>query len=526
MDIGTVRAGVDLLARVPGFVRRQFTVEEARAIQAARLRERETRFLQFMRRAVYALPDQPIHQLLRHAGCTFGDLEALVGREGLEGALGVLLRQGVYLSVDEFKGRKPAVRGSTTIETSPERLRNPLAAFHIRISSSGSRSAGTPILLDLEYIHACAVSCALYLHGRGGWNWTKVMWEPIGPSARYRQLKFSCYGPRVAVWFTQLDPATAALNPALRWSFHGLRWSARLGGVRLPKPVVATVNDPSPVLRYVRAALDRGETPYVRVFPSTIVRLAALAPETGVDLSGTKATLGGEPMTQARLDLLAQAGIEATPRYASMENGPIACACLNPEAPDDMHLVRELHALIQAGDFSEQIGLPERALLITDLHPKAPFTLLNVSMGDEADLGARDCGCPMQAYGWTPQLKNLRSYEKLTAGGMTFHDTELIGVLERALPERFGGHPADYQLVEREDAQGKSSLALLVHPRLGPLDEAAVAEAFLRAIGKSPAEKYMASMWRQADMVRVERRAPLATASHKILHLHVDRPRG
>jgi hypothetical protein len=93
------------------------------------------------------------------------------------------------------------------------------------------------------------------------------------------------------------------------------------------------------------------------------------------------------------------------------------------------------------------------------------------------------------------------------------------------LPERFGGHPADYQLVEREDAQGKSSLALLVHPRLGPVDEAAVADAFLRAIGKSPAEHLMASIWRQTDMVRVERSAPMTTATHKILHLHVDRGR-
>ena len=39
-----------------------------------------------------------------------------VGQEGVEGALRTLFRHGVYLTVDEFKGRPPVQRGRATIE--------------------------------------------------------------------------------------------------------------------------------------------------------------------------------------------------------------------------------------------------------------------------------------------------------------------------------------------------------------------------------------------------------------------------
>ena len=72
--------------------------------------------------------------------------------------------------------------------------------------------------------------------------------------------------------------------------------------------------------------------------------------------------------------------------------------------------------------------------------------------------------------GWTTHLREIRSHEKLTAGGMTFLDTDLIRVLEEVLPARFGGAPTDYQLVEEEAAEGQPRVRLLVHPRIGAVD--------------------------------------------------------
>jgi len=104
---------------------------------------------------------------------------------------------------------------------------------------------------------------------------------------------------------------------------------------------------------------------------------------------------------------------------------------------------------------------------------------------------------------------------------MTFLDVDAIRVLEVDLPSRFGGRPGDYQLVEEEGPGGRPGLVLLVNPALGPLDEPAVAEAFLQELGRGEdAKQVMALSWRQAGLLRVERRRPLTTDTGKILHLH------
>jgi hypothetical protein len=130
----------------------------------------------------------------------------------------------------------------------------------------------------------------------------------------------------------------------------------------------------------------------------------------------------------------------------------------------------------------------------------------------------------MEALGWRTHLHTIRSFEKLTAGGMTFVDTDVVRVLEQVLPDRFGGSPVDYQLIEAEAEDGRPQLSLLVHPRVGPLDSRAVQEAFLEAIGAgSGAARIMAHQWREGRVLRVEREPPRAGMLGKILHVWAPR---
>ena len=55
----------------------------------------------------------------------------------------------------------------------------------------------------------------------------------------------------------------------------------------------------------------------------------------------------------------------------------------------------------------------------------------------------------------TLAFHTIRSHEKLTAGGMTLLDTDVIRLLDEVLPARFGGAPTDYQLVEHESDDGE-----------------------------------------------------------------------
>ena len=96
---------------------------------------------------------------------------------------------------------------------------------------------------------------------------------------------------------------------------------------------------------------------------------------------------------------------------------------------------------------SAEARLPPRALLLSSLRASSPLVLLNVSLGDQAFVERRHCGCPLESMGWDLHLHTIRSFEKLTAGGMTFLGSDVIRVMEDVLPGRFGGGPADYQLV-------------------------------------------------------------------------------
>jgi hypothetical protein len=71
---------------------------------------------------------------------------------------------------------------------------------------------------------------------------------------------------------------------------------------------------------------------------------------------------------------------------------------------------------------------------------------------------------------------------------------------------------------------GNPVVRLLVHPEVGLLDEEAVIETFLDAIGPgSGSGRVMSALWRARRLLRVERRPPVKTASGKVLHLHVER---
>ena len=298
----------------------------------------------------------------------------------------------------------------------------------------------------------------------------------------------------------------------------------RLAGTRFPSPEHVPPDDPGPIVRWMANTLRDGRVPHLWTYASAAARVCQAALDQGVELPGAQFTAGGEPSTAARLAVVRRAGAQAWPRYGSTETDIIAYACHRPAAPDDMHLLHDRRAVIQAGE-SAGPGLAPATLLFSSLLPSDPLVLLNVSLGDRAVLAARDCGCPLATVGWRTHVHTVRSDEKLTAGGMTFLDLDVIRILEETLPARFGGGPTHYQLVEDQGPRGEPRIWLLVDPTVGRLDEPALAEAFLGALAAGPGpSRVMAAHWRQAQLVRVAREAPRPTPSGKILHLHQAAP--
>jgi hypothetical protein len=509
-----------LLRNIAPFVRDPLSRTTAREGLADRLAHRDADFLALCQRMVYASASSPYRRLLELAGCEYGDLVGLVAREGLEGALRALLREGVYLTADELKGRCPVVRGTTSFSVDPAGLRNPNVTVHLMRQSSGSRGMPTTTHLDLRGIREQAFDLHAFIDAIGSANAAHAVWYVPGGTAINLNLRMTAAGSRPVRWFSQIDPAGAGLHPRYRWSARVVRAGSLLAARPLPSPQHVPVDRPWPIVQWLTATLRAGRIPHLWAFASSAVVVCQAAAKAGVDIAGARFILSGEPVTAGRVAAVRSAGAMAIPRYSASECGQLGFGCLDPAWPDDLHFPSDLHALIQPDAEALAPGLGRGALLLTSLRPSARLVLLNASLGDLATLSARECGCPLAAVGWRTHLHTVRSEEKVTVGGMTFADEDVRRVLDETLPARFGGSPVDYQLREEEGDGGMARLRLLVHPEIGPLDPQAVADAFLAALGRgSGVERVMELAWRDAGVLRVERRPPEPTTSGKIHHL-------
>jgi hypothetical protein len=276
-------------------------------------------------------------------------------------------------------------------------------------------------------------------------------------------------------------------------------------------------------VQWLADVLRGGNVPHLDTSSSAAVRICRAAAESDVDIEGAQFTIGGEPVTQARLDEIRRAGAVAVPRYTCVEAGHIGYGCLAPEAPDDVHMATDIIAINQAStDASETTGPGD--LFLTSLDRRARLLLLNVSVGDQGIVTRRDCGCPMAELGWDTHLHSIRSNQKATAGGMTLSDSQVVTILEDHLPARFGGGPGHYQLVELQGSGGMPRLELVVDPVVGPLDEQAVSDAFLHALAADGgASHLMGNVWRDASFLTVVRETPRTSGGRKVLHLITER---
>jgi hypothetical protein len=124
-------------------------------------------------------------------------------------------------------------------------------------------------------------------------------------------------------------------------------------------------------------------------------------------------------------------------------------------------------------------------------------------------------------FGLNVHLSKVRSYEKLTGEGVTFVGADLERLLDEILPQRFGGNPGTYQLVE-EEVDGRPKISIVVSPSVGPLSDEDVISAVIEWLTARPAGgRLMSAIWEQMKSLQVVRREPYQTARAKVLPLHL-----
>ena len=471
----------------------------------ARMRTRELRLIALLDRVVFSNPRSPYFKLMNMAGAQAEDVRGLIASEGVEAALAVLGRQGIRVSWEEFKGRTPVVRGSARLDVDPSDFDNPVTKPFLVGTSGGTSGGAVRVATDLEYITECAPNWGVWLEALGLRSRPLVFWAPTHTGLANRYLLCAKLGLPYRKWFAMAD---------MRTPFDRLRsrvvhriCQAALG---LPRAVTADLGQSAVVMSYLADLAEAGEPPMINTSPSAAVKISTEAVVAGRSLDGVAFLLGAEPVTPDRREAMEAAGALCVPTYGTSESGWIGAHFTGDTEHDEVRVFRDAYAVLPS------VERPE-ALEFTSLITAAHKILLNVELGDSAVITEGAGGEPAERWGYDLTLHTIRTFRKITSFGVTFAVADLYPILEKQLPQRFGGTVGDYQLEECQDTKGTAEILLRISPELGPVDDKLVIDELLSAISATQ-DHYgpMADMLRDADALVVRRERPRLTAAGKV----------
>ena len=521
-----IRLSFRFLRDFPTFLKTPLAPDECRRRVRTKLASREASFLDIIDRAVFRLPHSPYHQLMKWAAVKPLQVKNWVDELGIEGALETLYDAGVYLTLDEFKGRKPIVRQGNKLSTRRRDFDNPLSTQHFVSQTGGSRSSGKRIYLDLDHYAQDAVYDYFFLQSHDLMNRPHALWRPTPPwgAGIKALLSRAKLGMVVDKWFAQND-----WKPTLRNWKHSLMtafavYGGRLMGHALAAPEHVHLQDAWRVARWLADQKRHGRAAWLNTNAASGVRVCMAAMEKNIDISKTLFRFGGEPLTPAKADVVADTGARAVCHYTMGEIGRIGIACAAPARVDEVHILSDKIAVIQR-ERTLADDQKVRANIYTTLLPACPKFMLNVESDDYGILERRQCGCLMGELGYDLHFHTIRSYEKLTSEGMNFLGSDLITLVEEILPKHFGGYPTDYQFLETEE-NGLPKVNLVVSPRVGQVEEDVIVAVVIDSLNAFPdsSDDY-AERWREGNTLRVLRQEPYSTGASKVLALHVQKPR-
>lgn len=504
------------------YLREKMTFQEAREAIKERMRHREENFLKIVRKGIFGYERSPYLPLLKRAGCAYEDVERMVSKNGVETSLKLLKEDGVYFTIQEFKGKRSVSRKGLEFAVKEKDFDNPYTQGSFETRSGGTRSAGTRISIDFEFFSAVAANKGLTLEFYGLSGAPIIVLRPAFPfgAGMKMMMTFSKFGihPVRNISFFKREGVSFKNRAALFY----IMTIGNLVGARFLRPEFIDYQDIGKVVGIIDEINREHGKCVVATNVSSAVRMCLAAKAQGVGFQGVVFQGGGEPLTPQKLRAIEERGARYIVKYAFSEaGGVVGCQCLAPAATDDVHLFKDFISLISYKKEARDGFV--NAFLATMLLPSSPKIMLNVENGDCGTIEDRICGCPIDDLGYNTHVHGIRSFEKLTDEGMTFYGTDLVRIIEEVLPAKFGGNALTYQIVEETDENGLSRLVLAVDPAAGPMDESALVKTVLSELGKGgESQKMMAQVWSRLETIKVRRAAPSLTKMGKLYPLYIN----
>jgi hypothetical protein len=428
--------------------------------------------------------------------------------------LEALRAEGVYATMEEFKGRAPLRRHGLEIPVAAAQFDNPNLAADYTARSGGTTGPGTRVGISLDNVIGQAPHWVLAYDAHGVLGAPMALWRGVLPDGSGMNILLrsgALFGQPPVKWFTPSPRRSLRRNLASRLMMSYIRGVARTAGVAIPVPEPVPLDQARIVARWAAETAASHGRCIIRCNASMSMRVAVAARDEGLDLTGATIMGGGEPPTPAKVAEITRTGARWVPTYSFTEAGGVGVGCARPDGVDDVHFFKDLFALIQAPHDVPGSSLAVPAFYFTTLMPNAPKILLNAEIGDYGVVETRACGCPLHAHGFTEHLREIRSFSLLVAEGMTMYVSHMVRIVEEVLPAQFGGTALDYQMIEEEDPDGYTRLVIVVSPRIAIADDADVIRTVTAHTGGSARH-----IWNEARTFRVRRMEPVASGRAKL----------
>ena len=205
--VNQLRVYWNFIFGLKSFLKDPINAEQSWQITRDRLENRQQNLLNVVKSSIYANPDSPYLKLLEMTGCEYGDFCGLVRSDGIEHTLYKLSQAGVFVSIEEFKGKQPVIRGSNTFYFNESDFNNPYQTGHLGAGTGASRGAAIRTIYDFKNLaDKWAVHQIMRFDAYGVLGLPVAMWLPIMPGAGpVALLAYAKSGIIPLKWFSPIE---------------------------------------------------------------------------------------------------------------------------------------------------------------------------------------------------------------------------------------------------------------------------------------------------------------------------------
>jgi hypothetical protein len=174
------------------------------------MERREENFLDQARTRIYQSAS-PYRRLLKLAGCEYADLCHGVRQHGLESTLERLASDGVYLTSDEYKGKREVVRSGESFRVVPKDLIQIDGVRGYGKQSSGTRNAPVRNIMTLARLTERACEESVFFSAHDLLSYAHAVYDgilPAGGGLNYL-LVYAKLGVPADRWFARKIPVNS-----------------------------------------------------------------------------------------------------------------------------------------------------------------------------------------------------------------------------------------------------------------------------------------------------------------------------